>query len=625
MRHERIKNHNHTEDGTPENEITRLKRQIIHLVAERDLWKQRVLRDDSQQRYRTIFENTGAATILIDADFTISACNHRFAQLVGLCSKDIEGKIKWPQFIHPQDLVPMKAYHQTRRISSENAPKNYEFRLITEKGEIRFIIITIDMIPGSLQSVASLVDISDRIKAEKALKASEEKYRLLVETMNDGLVIQDQNSILTYANPRASAMLGFSVGELLGKATIRFLAEDSVVIWKKQIALRKKGNHQPYEIVWLHKHGQRIHTIVSPRPLFDEHKRFQGSFAILTDISDYKRTLESLRLSEEMFSKAFRSSPISIFIATLTERRIINVNDSFIKNTGHGMFEVIGKTFSQIKLFVDPAYAEQAFVELSQKGCLHQLEIQFYTKNGEIRKGVMSAERIQLWKKPYILVSIEDVTTTFQLQRQIMQVSERERHRIGRDLHDDLCPHLIGIEALSNVLLRQLENEKSQKNALLKKIRRLIQGAIDKTRCLSHGLCSTNLVDQGLIASLNSLADQIQTVYGIICDFICLTKFDITAQDIANHIYLIAQEAAINAVKHSHCKRIDIILEETDKRPLLMIRDDGCGLPQNMRTNGMGLSLIRFRAKVIGAQLKINSQVNQGTEVSLLLATKTAL
>lgn len=602
-----------------QNEIKALKQQIEQLTAERDSCKLNASkRVESELRYRIIFENTGTATILIEADYTISACNQKFAQLVGLDRQEIEGRIKWPQFIHPHDLAAMTRYHQARRIDPADAPKKYEFRLITTKGETRNIILTIDIIPGTLQSVASLMDISDRMEAEKALKASEEKYRLLVESMNDGLAIQDRDGNLTYVNPRACAMLGISQEELIGRSAIQFMAEDSIEIWNRRVALRKKGSHQPYEIVWLNRQGERIYTIVSPRALFDDRRRYLGSFAILTDITAYKRASEALRLSEEMFSKAFRLSPSSILIATLSNRQIINVNDSFVKNTGHGMFEIIGKTFSQIKLFADSGSVEQAVGELSQTGHLRQLEIDFYAKNGELRKGVMSAERIQLWEEACILASIEDITEERRLQRQIMQVSERERHRIGRDLHDDLCPHLIGIEALSKVLAGQIEHKGIPGIDLLIKIRELIQEAIDKTRRLSHGLCPVNLLDRGLEASLTNLADQIQTVYGVKCRFFSENKIILNEEDVAGHIYYIAQEAALNAVKHAACKEIEIRINPKKNGLELMIKDNGRGISRHKGANGMGLSLMKFRATVIGARLEIKSQYNQGTLVSLV-------
>ncbi len=600
-------------------DIQQLKRYIETLTAERDLWQQRALENnDSIRRYRTIFENTGTATILIEADFTISACNLKFAQLVGLSQNDIEGLIKWPQFIHPHDLPAMKAYHNSRRIRSDAAPKSYEFRLIDHHRKMHHILLTIDMVPESFQSVASLMDITDRNRAETALKASKEKYRLLVGTMNDGMAIQDPDGILTYVNPRACAMLGLPEKELIGRTPIQFIAPESMAVWRQQMALRKRGGQQPYEIVWINEQGQRIHTLVSPRALFDGQRHFLGSFAILTDITAYKRTSEALRLSEEMFSKAFRASPSSTFIATLTDQRIINVNDSFLKHTGYGLIEVIGKTIRQISLFADAAQIKHMVAGISEKGRVSQLEIGFYTKTNVLRHGIMSAERIQLWQENCILASIEDVTESRNLQLQILQISTRERHRIGRVLHDDLCPHLIGIEALSNVLLRQLKEESHQGAALMGRVRKLIREAIDKARRLSHGLCPTHLADQGINAGLSDLADQIRTVYGISCEFVSTTDLKICDEDTAGHIFHIVQEAALNAVKHAGCRRIEIRLTQPDHRRRLQIIDDGCGISNAGHSNGMGLSLMKFRAAVIGARMDINTRKDKGTEIRLL-------
>lgn len=615
-----VKNINSVENEALRREVEELRAQLKALGAQSVPSARRGDENKAQElRYRTIFENTGTATILIESDFTICACNLQFAELVGRGRAEIEGRVKWPEFIHPLDLAAMQNYHKARRIHPDAAPKSYEFRLITHSKEIRNIILTIDMIPGSLQSVASLVDMTDRLAAERALKASEEKYRLLVETMNDGLAIQDEYGILTYVNSRAGAMLGYAPDELVGKAAIQFVAAESLAAWNRQVALRRKGDYQPYEIVWHSKLGQRIHSIVSPRALFDECRRYAGSFAILTDITALKRAAEALRLSEEMFSKAFRSSPSSTFIATLKDQRIINVNDSFVKNTGYSMFEVIGKTLSEIALFAGPLNAGQLASEVLEKGRFSQKEIEFYNKKRELRQGLISAEQIQLWKEPCLLASIEEITEARQLQRQIMRISERERHRIGRDLHDDLCPHLIGISALIKVHLQNLKSRGMDGTAPLEKVQGLIQAAVDKTRLLSHGLCPVNLLDQGLEAALKNLAGQTMALYGVKCEFTSLTSIDIQEEDAAAHIYYIVQEAVLNAVKHAGCRRIEIILKEADQRPLLMVRDDGCGIPEVRPRIGMGLKLIRFRASVIGGRLQINSRPECGTEVILLL------
>jgi len=132
---------------------------------------QKVLRE-SEDRYRTIFENTGTVMVIIEEDKTISLANAEFERLSGYSRKEIEGKKKLTEFIVAEDLEKIKDYHEQRRVDPTSAPKRYEFRFIDRKVNIRDILLSIDVIPGTKISVASLLDITERKKAEEKIKAS---------------------------------------------------------------------------------------------------------------------------------------------------------------------------------------------------------------------------------------------------------------------------------------------------------------------------------------------------------------------------------------------------------------------------------------------------------------------
>lgn len=119
---------------------------------------------ESERMYRTLFENTGAATIIIDEDTTLSLVNTRFEQLSGYSRKEIEGKKKWTDFVIEQDQKRLLDLHHLRR-KKKDTLKHYEFGFLNRAGEIRDILISIDMIPGTTKSTASLVDITDRIRS----------------------------------------------------------------------------------------------------------------------------------------------------------------------------------------------------------------------------------------------------------------------------------------------------------------------------------------------------------------------------------------------------------------------------------------------------------------------------
>lgn len=129
----------------------------------------------SENRYRAVFENMGTATVIIEEDTTISQVNAEFERLSGYSKQEIEGKKSWTEFVASADLEEMREYHRLRRIDPESAPKRYEFRFVDKNKDIKDVSLTVDMIPGTKKSVASLLDITAQKQTGKALQQRAER------------------------------------------------------------------------------------------------------------------------------------------------------------------------------------------------------------------------------------------------------------------------------------------------------------------------------------------------------------------------------------------------------------------------------------------------------------------
>lgn len=144
--------------------------------------------------------------------------------------------------------------------------------------------------------------IHKREKAEKSLLESENKFSVLVETMNDGLLIINEQLQLTYVNQRFTEMLGYSKTEILQHTLYDFFDDENKSKLQGELEKRKEGLYEPYEIAWTNKYNQTIYTIISPKPIFDEKNNFKGSFSVVTDITSLKQAeiqiLESLKKAE---------------------------------------------------------------------------------------------------------------------------------------------------------------------------------------------------------------------------------------------------------------------------------------------------------------------------------------
>ena len=144
---------------------------------------------ESEEKYRTVFENTGTATVVIEEDRIISLANAEFTRLSGYSREEIEGKKCWTEFVVKEDLEWMVAQHHLRRQNHDKALTHYEFRFMTRSGDIRTIHLSIDTIPGTKKSIASLRDVTNWKKAQDDLVESEERFRQLFSRMPSGVAI----------------------------------------------------------------------------------------------------------------------------------------------------------------------------------------------------------------------------------------------------------------------------------------------------------------------------------------------------------------------------------------------------------------------------------------------------
>jgi PAS domain S-box-containing protein len=203
------------------------------------------------------------------------------------------------------------------------------------------------------------------------------------------------------------------------------------------------------------------------------------------------------------------------------------------------------------------------------------------------------------------------------MEREILNISERERQKIAMDLHDDLCPQLIGIEVMTKILVEKLAEKSMDEILDAERIRQLILDTISKTRQLSRGLSPVNLSEYGFGMILEELATYVKEVFNINCQLNLKGTGAIKENSAATHIYYIAHEAVHNAARHSRAKNIVIDLTIDDEKITLSVSDDGNGLDNSQESRGLGLKIMSYRAQRIGASLDILENENGGTLVRL--------
>lgn len=333
----------------------------------------------------------------------------------------------------------------------------------------------------------------------------------------------------------------------------------------------------------------------------------------------------ALRQSEEMFSKAFSLSPIGIVILSYPHGVIISVNDSFTKATGFSRESLLDRPLLRLGICSSSGDLLALQRELALHGNIREQTISFRTRDRERRQALVSADLIDLWGGTYILAIMEDATERKQLQERILDIGETERRKIGQDIHDDLCPHLIGTEVMAKILQRRLEKELPAAAKPAEKIRLLIKEAIRKSRGMARGLCPVFLVDRGLEAAIEELAANTEEVYGLACTYEHRGHLVFEDSTDTTHIFLIIQEAITNIVRHAEAGSIVIRQEEVEGRVVIVVEDDGVGISKQHGTDGMGMKIMRYRAERIGANLAVQSGDRGGTRVVVTLHHRVAV
>jgi signal transduction histidine kinase len=206
------------------------------------------------------------------------------------------------------------------------------------------------------------------------------------------------------------------------------------------------------------------------------------------------------------------------------------------------------------------------------------------------------------------------------LDREVAEVADRERRRLGRDLHDSLGQHLTGTALAAQVLREKLAARSSTEVVDADKVVRHIEEGIDLTRNLARGFFSPELAADGLAVALQGLAANISERFRVSCDFKGDEAVQMPDSTTATQLYHIAQEAVMNAVKHANAHKIDIELERKNGELILAVDDDGVGLPDELpRPRGLGLRLMAHGAALIGGKFAIRRNRIGGTTVTCKL------
>lgn len=337
----------------------------------------------------------------------------------------------------------------------------------------------------------------------------------------------------------------------------------------------------------------------------------------------YKQ-IRQAQLESEAKAQAILETTVDGIITIDAEGTIESFNQAAEDIFGYDAEEVIGEN---VKILMPSPYREEhdeylrSYHETGRKKIIGiGREVRGRRKDGSTFPLDLAVSEVELGDRTIFTGIVRDISERRRLEKEILNVSEGERRRIGQDLHDGLGQMLTGIGLLSQDLTRHLKEEGHERADDMAEITEHVKEADQYARDLSHGLIPVDVEANGLTEALRRLAQNAQRLFNVHCKFREVGTVLIHNNTTATHLYRIAQEAVSNAAHHGEADDIKIMLASGEEQIRLQVRDDGTGFDEEMTdSTGMGVRIMNYRARIIGGTLEISSDLGDGTVVTCTL------
>ncbi len=259
-----------------------------------------------------------------------------------------------------------------------------EIEIITAKNQIKHVLYKFTVVPGYKDTYSrvliALVDISERIAAEKSVKESEEKFRQIVETANEGIWVIDKENKTSFVNNKMAEMLGYTIEEMMGKTLFMFMNDEGREIAAKNVERRKQGITEQHEFKFQRKDGTILWALLNTNPLFDNNKTYAGALAMVTDITVRKKVDLVIKEQAE-YTKKLLDATLDGYILADPQGNILQVNQSYCQMVGYSEDELLTMNIRDLEGKLKPEEIEKRVADMLRHGGA-RFETRHQCKNG---------------------------------------------------------------------------------------------------------------------------------------------------------------------------------------------------------------------------------------------------
>jgi PAS domain S-box-containing protein len=588
---------------------------------------------EERLKISTIAEASNDAIISKNLDGVISTWNSAAQRIFGYTPDEAIGQpiaIIIPPDLHDEEKDIM------RRLRAGERVEHFETNRLTKDG--RRIDVSIGVYPvkdkgGRIVSAVKISrDVTEKKKSEAAVRETEERFRLAMNNVAAGLYTLDLQGLVTYVNPAAETMFGWTNAELLGRKmhdVTHYKHPDGTTFPANEcpgLQILEKGIEiREHEDVFIRKDGSFFPVVFSASPL----KRDGNTVGIVVGFRDNTMRREAdraMRESEERFRLVANAAPVMIWMSGV-DKQCMYFNQCWLEYTGKSFESELGGGWAEGVHPEDMKRCLATYNEAFDRREPFRMEYRLRRHDGEFRwildHGVPRFN-VDGSFAGYIGSCI-DVTerklaeeTLSLLSQKLIEAQEQERSRLARELHDDITQRTAALALHINFLKQRVYSSTPRSmESLLNDAFKQAEDLTSDIQALSHRLHSSKLEYLGLSSAAGGFCKELAERQGVMIDFHAETLPEKLQPEIALCLFRVLQEALQNAIKHSGVRQFHVALRAESGEIILTVSDFGIGFEpdQAILGRGLGLTSMKERLKLVGGQLSIDSKPQRGTTI----------
>ena len=502
------------------------------------------------------------------------------------------------------------------------------------------------------------LDVSDRKEAGAALRQAERLQKALLDNIPDPAWLKDAEGRFLACNQALARFYGQPIKAIIGNTVFDLAPREAERIKREDKAVMNTRRSVVAEALVKNAEGgvRWLESIKSP--LCNERDEVIGTVGIARDVTEHKQTESLLRAQRDLGVSLSTTSDASAALRCFLEAALktggFDSGGVYLLNQGTQTLDLaehrgaspafvravaqfaadspqmkvvrhgrpVFTSYDKLGVPLDEVRLREGLQGIALLPLNHEREI-----IGALALASHTAKHISAQTRLVVealatqaagaIARIRAETERHRLERQLLEITDREQARIGQDVHDGLCQHLVSLAFDANSLARELSSQRRPQAPIARRLADLADQTITETRQLARGLFPVRLESEGLPSALEELANSTRDRFKVHCRFRTRGEPTVPSSTIATHLYRIAQEAVANAVKHSQARAISIDLITRNDQLWLKVEDDGKGLraktPKD--ADGMGLHIMDYRARSIGGTLRLAPRRRGGTQV----------